>query len=519
MAVSGDTIEAIKRLPISSVLGGEEVFLRRIGREFVTHCLWHRDKNPSLTVSDDKGFVFCHVCQHHDDALGFIQQKFGISFVDACERVANKHGIPFKFIEEGGENASKRREHLASLYETVDKLQQYYRSQLAQYPNPIVFIQSRGIKPETSRHFALGYNHSDKRLTIPIADYKGRIVGFSARTILDDVKPKYKNTENNDIFCKSSIVFNEYAASSFIREADECVFVEGHLDVVSVWQYGIKNVVALQGTASPSNEVLERLLKKTNRFVLCMDADEGGKKAIGNFLKSVQHLTLTGKLDVRIASLPAGMDPDDFIRSDGNLRHVIAEAPSWLDWILDSWLKELDFSDKLKIQEVERQIKELFSRISSPALRAHYYDKASIQLAQNKQALAAEIAKGFHDYEYIEPSSGTWKRPDIKFTRRLVEKRILRLYIHKPNMRFILKPLLDYLYFPNMIWLRNRILELESIGEDSFNSETLMAVVAVSEQQYMQSLRPILSPSIELYDNDLSVAHIEDIMLREMPAT
>lgn len=518
VAVAPSTIETIKSLPVSSVLAAEDVFLRRVGREFVTHCLWHKDANPSLTVSDDKGFVFCHVCQHHDDALGFIQQKFGIGFADACERISSKHGIQIQYLEDDSILSEQRKQHLRSLYDGVEKLQKFYRNQLSQYPSAIPFIQSRNIKPETSRYFGLGYNHSDKRLTIPIKDYKGRIVGFSARTILNDIKPKYKNTENNEIFVKSNIVFNEYDASSHIREADECIFVEGHLDVITVWQAGIRNVVALQGTASPSAEVLSRLIKKTNRFVLCMDADEGGNKAIGNFLKSVQHLTLNGKLDVRIACLPQGKDPDDFIQSGGNLSDVISNASSWLDWILDSWLKELDFSDKLKIQEVERHIKELFSRISSPALRAHYYDKASIQLAQNKQALAAEIAKSFREHAPEEINSPTWKKPSLSSTRKMVEKRVLRLYIHKKEMRFILKPLLQHLHYPAMVWLRDRIEELEDITPASVSAQSLMAILIVSEQQYIQALRPVLAPSIVLHDNESSIAHMEDIMMTDIQA-
>lgn len=517
MAVSHNTIESIKAVPVSSVLAAEGIFLRQVGREFVTHCLWHKDANPSLTVSDDKGFVFCHVCQHHDDSIGFIQQKFGISFADACERVCNNHNIRLELTEDSFAVSEKRKKELEYLYSTVEKQQKYYREQLAVGPECITFIQSRNIKPETSKFFGLGYNRSDKRLTIPVKDYKGRIVGFSARTLLKDVKPKYKNTENNDIFNKSNIIFNEYDASSYIRESDECVFVEGHLDVVSVWQYGIKNVVALQGTATPSYEVISRLLKKTKRFVLCMDGDAGGRKAIANFLQSVQELTLGGKLEVRIASLPEGMDPDEVITSGGNLGKFIAEAPSWLDWILDSWLQELDFSDKLKIQEVEKQIKALFSRIASPALRAHYYDKASIRLAQNKQAVAAEIVKGFHDATNEEIHIATWKKPDLAFTRKLVEKRLLRLYIHNTEWRDILRPLLDYLQFPMMIWLRNRIFEIEQVGNDELDKEIIMAVLCVSEQQYVQSLRTIVSPSIDVHDDQMSIAYMEEILVQPLP--
>jgi len=93
-----------------------------------------------------------------------------------------------------------------------------------------------------------------------------------------DSKPKYKNTENNIVFNKAELVFNEYDAMDYVRSADQCIFVEGHVDVIAMWQAGIKNVVALQGTASPSDSIVQRMMRRTNSFVLCMDADEGRRK-------------------------------------------------------------------------------------------------------------------------------------------------------------------------------------------------------------------------------------------------
>lgn len=516
MAVSSITIEKIKALPVSGVLEKEGVFLKRIGREFVTNCLWHEDVNPSLTISDDKGFVFCHACQAHNDAIGFISKKYGLSFRQACERIANDHGIPMTFVDEDEDAYRRRKEEIDKCLNVVGNQQKLYRADLKTHADAIDFIKSRNISPETSRFFGLGYNKNERRLTIPISDYQGRIVGFSARAIDKDVKPKYKNTENNSIFNKGSLVFNEYNASNWIRDKDECIFVEGHIDVLMMWQSDIKNVVALQGTASPSFEIVKRLLRKTNRFVLCMDADGGGRAAIGKFLEAVQSFTLSGDLEVKIACLPDGMDPDEYIKSGGDIKELIANALPWLDWILDKWLNDLDFKDKIKIQKVESSIKELFSKIQSPALRAHYYDKASIRLAQNKQSLAAQIAKGFHEHKVDYKNKSRWDVPDYIQTRKIVEKRAVRLYIHEPNFRWVLKPLLEKLVFPNMIWLWNRIKEIEEFNANQLNLEALMAVLIVSEPHYLQQLRSILVPTINIKDNELQIAHIEDIMMRDL---
>ena len=512
MSVSQETIRKLKSLAVSDVLQNDGTYLKRVGREFVTQCLWHEDRNPSLTVSDDKGFVFCHVCQHHDDAIGFISEKHGITFTEACEKIAASNNIVVEYTNENKEEVSRKKKLRQAAIDTVADMQIQYRQDLQVHDEAIDFLRGRLILPETSRLFGFGFDSKQKRVTLPISNHVGNHVGFVARTIIPDVKPKYKNTENNVIFNKSDIVFNEYRAAEHIRSADECIFVEGHLDVVSLWQAGIKNVVALQGTASPSEGVLKRMIRKTKRFVLCMDADAGGVKAISKFLDTVKSYTLQGELDVRIAVLPDGMDPDDFIKSGGQLSTLISNAQSWLDWILDQWLNSLDFKDELKIQEVEKHIKDLFSQISSPALRSHYYDKASIRLAQNKQSLAAEISKGFHDFKTSSLKIKTWTKPSFEHTRKIVERRMLRLYIHNIDFRWVLAPLMKELYFPQMKWLWRRIEEIQNHTSDDFSHHALMAILCSAEPIYMQTLRSIVCPSITVDDSELSIAHIETVM-------
>lgn len=512
MSVSQETIRKLKSLLVSDVLQNDGTYLKRVGREHVTQCLWHEDRNPSLTVSDDKGFVFCHVCQHHDDAIGFIAEKHGISFSEACEKIAAANNITVEHTNEDKEEIAKKKKLRQAGIDAVSDMQIRYRQDLQVNKEAIDFLKGRMILPETSRFFGFGFDSKQKRVTIPISNHIGNHVGFVARTIIPDVKPKYKNTENNLIFNKSDIVFNEYRAAEHIRCADECIFVEGHLDVISLWQAGTKNVVALQGTASPSESVLRRMIRKTKRFVLCMDADAGGVKAISKFLDTVKSYTLQGELDVRIAVLPAGMDPDDFIKSGAQISTLISNAQSWLDWILDQWLNTLNFKDELKIQEVEKHIKDLFSQISSPALRSHYYDKASIRLAQNKQSLAAEISKGFHDFKTSSVKIKTWTRPNFEYTRKIVERRMLRLYIHNSEFRWLLEPLMKELYFPQMKWLWRRIEEIQSHTNDDFSHHALMAVLCSAEPIYMQTLRSIVCPSIVVDDTELSIAHIETVM-------
>lgn len=519
MALSSETIDKIKSLNISSVLDQEGIYLKRVGREFVTHCIWHKDKNPSLTVSDEKGFVFCHACREGGDIIHFIQKKFGLNFRESCERIAGANNISVVYEDEDPIENARRKEEIQKAINIVADKHSSYRKNLKQSNDCIEFLRTRGIKPETSRHFQLGYSIQENRLMIPIKDYRGVIVGFTGRA-LGDAKPKYKNTENNAIFNKSDIVFNEFDAIEAIRDSDECVFVEGHIDVISMWQAGIRNVVAIQGTGSPSMNILNRITRRTNRFVLCLDSDEAGEKAIGTFLNATKDLALQGKVDIRIASIPGFKDPDEAIANGVDMHLVVSDSTPWMDWILDQWLNKLDFNNSAQVQDAEKKIKEMISGFSSAALRAHYYDKAAIRLAQNKQSIAAQILKNFQSDTRPHPSQcRSWKRPDLGWTRFLVEKRLLRLYIHSPGMRNLLRPLTKRLVVPDMIWLWNRIEELEQNSSVDCTPSSVMAVLAVSEPRYMQKLRPIARPTIAIDESPMVLAHIEDVVMSDYQST
>lgn len=516
MAISARSIEQVKNLPPSAVLAAEGVELKRVGREFITRCVWHDDTNPSLTIADQKGFLFCHVCRASGDSINYIQQKYGLSFREAVERIARNHNIQVNYVDENSEDLKKRKLEQDNLYGLVESRQQSYRKELKESGKAIAFLKHRKILATTSREFGLGYDKSRNRITIPIHNSSGKLVGFSARS-LGAEKPKYINTENNLIFNKSDLVFNEFRALEHIRDAGECIFVEGHFDVISLWQAGIKNVVALQGTASPDSSVINRLLRRTSRFILCMDADEGGRRAISTFLKSVAELSFSGKLDVRIASLSEGKDPDEAIKAGVDMRAEIIKSVSWIDWVIDNWLDNLDFQDSVKFNEIENQIKELVSKISSPSLRAYYFDKAALRLAQNRQNLAAQIAKSFHDSNKKHAESRSWRIPTFMETRKNVEKRLLRLYLHRPNLREILRPLMGKLYYTEMIWLWKRIEEIEQFCDCQDFSLFLMAILMVAEPQYLQHLRPIITPTIKVDDSSGVILHIEDTMLKEVP--
>lgn len=517
MAVSQETLDRVRKIPMTSILEAEEIPFKTNGREAVTLCPWHADTHPSLTVNDDKGLCFCFACRSGSDSIAYVQQKFGLDFSEAVRRIAERHNVAFVEDNIDPEVAVQRAKVRANALAELQTQQDRFRANITSPRATRIhkFLADRGIIAATSKHFALGYATDGffaDRVTVPILDHRGTLVGFTGRATRDEMKPKYKNSESSELFDKSEIVYNEYNALQYIREAGSVIFVEGHFDVISLWQHGVRNVVAMQGTGAPSESVIKRLMKRTKRFILCYDGDEGGRKAIEQFIKSTGHLACQGQLTITIATLPEGMDPDEYVRQpDSDFYSLVESAPPWLDWQLDVWLRGLDRTDVQAFSNVERLVREFVESIQSPALRRHYVDKATRILAEDPIAAAA-LAQ---DWVANMPRLRTrrkWFKPEPSFTRNLVERRLLRLYIHFPDLRQYCRPIMDMLQFPSYRWLWRRLQELEESSAVDLTPHSVMAVLAVAEPHYTRQLRPLAVPTIKVCRDPGILRHIEDVM-------
>lgn len=519
--ISDFTIKSIKDLPITSILEKEGIEFKRIGKEAVTLCPWHNDKNPSLTLSDEKGLCFCFVCQIGADAIGFMQQKLGLTFSESIERIAFKNDIILTYEDIDPELAAQEAKRRAQFSEQLNNQQKLFRSLLKDTRASRIrqFLDDRKILPSTSKYFELGYASTGffaDRITVPIHDHIGSLIGFTGRITREDIKPKYKNSENNDYFDKSRIVFNEHRASAAIKESDSIVFVEGHFDVISLWQYGIANVVAMQGTVAPSEAVLSRLSKKTKRFILCYDSDEGGKKAIEQFIKVAGPLACRGEISISIAHLPESTDPDQCIRDNlVDMFSVIENSSPWLDWQLDVWLSSVDRSDTARFTQIEAKVKELINSIQSPVLRQHYIDKASKLLALDAAA-AIKVAKSWNENLSKININKTWNKPTPIQTKMSAERKLLRIYIHFKELRVSCKDMMNKLETPSYRWLWKRILEIEIYAPELNLRLVLLSVLVVSEPHYVRQLRPILNPTVNLSKQPGIMDHIRLAMANTM---
>lgn len=515
MALKDSTINKVRSVPLTEVLSCEGIEFKKVGREAVTLCPWHNDSHPSLTINDDKNLCFCFACGGGSDGIAFVQQKFGLGFADAVIRIAEKHNIAIEHDDLDPEQALRVAQQRKRALAQVESEQQIFRSALKEASGLKAreWLLRRGITPQICREFELGYargGYFRDRITVPVHDHRGMLVGFTGRRINDEIQPKYKNSASSEIFDKGALLFNEHRASAAARQSGYLVFVEGHFDVITLWQHGIHNVVATQGTAAPSIHSIKRLVRQCRRFVLLYDADDGGTNAIEHFIKAAGRLACDGELTLGVASLPQGMDPEDCIKAGVDLHALIEGAPQWLDWIIDKWLKDLDRSDTFRFSQAEQAIRELVQSIKSPALRQHYIDKSAKVLGSNAKS-AAKLAQSWYQSLGKTRTAVQWHRPGFDWVRNQAERRFLRSYIHFPETRAELTSLGTRLQSPSHLWLWNRLVELEQHCPE-WQADAVMAILAVAEPNYVRILRPLVMPTIKMDNQKGILGHVQAVL-------
>ena len=521
MGISPRTLDKIKSAPISKVIEDLGAKLKKVGREYVTQCVWHEDTNPSLTINDDKGFCFCHVCRNGGDAIKYTQQRKGLGFVDATNLSASILGIQVENDggdpEEQARIKAKREKALQAL--RVD--QDIYRANLRHEKAGRIrdILKERGLTAPTSKEFGLGYasrGFFSGRITVPIYNHRNELVGWTGRTTKDQ-PGKYKNSQDSDIFNKKSLVFNEVRAKEAARMAGCLIFVEGHLDVVSLWQYGIANVVAMQGTGAPEPYVLERLAKAADNFILCFDGDAGGNKAVQQFITAAGPMAKKGQIQINVAQMPEGKDPDEVCREGGDqaFHDLLASSVPWLDWVIDTWTAGLDKSNSAFVTEVERALRKEVDGLQSNAVRTHYIDKIARAISHSDKE-ANDLVKNWGD-RTVEVAKREWVARSPQQTRIITERRMLRIFIHRPAHRDSLRQYLSTMYHPPLQWLSELILELEEHCATDLTPYSIMAVVAASEPHFMSQLRTVVQPSVHIDDSEGVLKHISDILSEDVP--
>ncbi|MDH5205710.1 MAG: DNA primase, partial [Hylemonella sp.] len=348
--------ELLARADVVEIVG-RTVQLKKGGANFMGLCPFHAEKSPSFTVSPTKQFYHCFGCGKHGDAINFLMEQTGMSFIDAVKDLAQQYGmqVPEEQVSpEERARAAEQREKQATLGDVLEKAGEAWRKQLKNSPRAVAYLKGRGLSGEIARQFGLGYApegwrslasvfpsyddpllvesglviaHADEgggeekrydrfrdRIMFPIRNVKGECIGFGGR-VLGDEKPKYLNSPETPVFSKGRELYGLFEARNAIREAGYVLVSEGYMDVVALAQLGFPNTVATLGTACTA-EHAQKLFRFTEAVVFSFDGDAAGRRAARRALDAALPFANDVR-SVKFLFLPDGHDPDSYIRELG----------------------------------------------------------------------------------------------------------------------------------------------------------------------------------------------------------
>ncbi len=391
MRIPESKVEEIRSAANIVDVVSEFVQLRKRGKNFLGLCPFHSEKTPSFTVSEEKQIFHCFGCHAGGNVFKFLMDYEKISFVESIEEIAKRYGIN---IEYEGSETSEKQSIQEALYDINTIAARYFSDNLLNHPDGEAareYFQKRKIKPQSMRAFGLGYAFSgwehfvnfavekkidleqavslgligrnndgrlyDKfsgRIIFPIFSPNGRVVAFAGRIMeKKETSAKYLNSPESIIYVKGRILYGLSHAKDEIRRLDKAILVEGYMDLISLHQSGIKNVVAVSGTALTEEQV-QLLSRYTKNVVLLFDADTAGIKAS---MRSIE-LLLKKDMEIKIASLPQGEDPDSFVNNFGRekFEEIIKKAQNFLEYQSSFYESQGMFEEASKAAEAIREL-------------------------------------------------------------------------------------------------------------------------------------------------------------------
>ena len=347
--------ELINRTDVVEVVG-RYVPLKKGGANYMGLCPFHGEKSPSFSVSPTKQFFHCFGCGKNGNAIGFLMEHGGMSFIEAVKDLAQSYGLQVPEDDADPaerQRAQQQRQRQATLNEVLEKAGESYRKHLKTSPQAIDYLKGRGLSGEVAKQFGLGYapegwrnlasvftdyqdallvesglvisheesGEEDKRydrfrdrIMFPIRNVKGECIGFGGR-VLGDGTPKYLNSPETPVFSKGRELYGLFEARTALREAGYVLVTEGYMDVVALAQLGFPNAVATLGTACTTDHV-QKLFRFTDSVVFSFDGDAAGRRAARKALDGALPFASDTR-NVKFLFLPAEHDPDSFVRAHG----------------------------------------------------------------------------------------------------------------------------------------------------------------------------------------------------------
>jgi len=474
VGLSENIVDDIKsRCNIVDVIG-RHVALKKAGSNYKGICPFHNEKTPSFVVSETKQIFTCFGCGAAGDVIEFVQRYHNLDFPGAIEKLAGEYGIEIKSSSFRGERER------AVLYEINREAAAYFYRAFTKAPNAgFEYMKKRGIEPATLRKFGIGYadgewdslyqyfmekgtdqktllelglisysngKYYDKyrdRVIFPIINTRGKVIGFGGRA-LGDGTPKYLNSSESPVFLKKNNLYGLNLTRQDINKENQVILVEGYMDVISLYQHGVRNVSASLGTALTESQV-DMLKRYTKNVILAYDSDQAGQAAA---LRGMDILHKKG-CKVKVLQIPDGKDPDEFIKKNGKdeFLQLVQNAMPFADYKIHLLKQRLDLSTTEGsvefLQETAKVLKEL-----SPVEADIYIKKIARETKISEGAIRLEIngnnntenARNAGRLQVSETVKGQLQNDKSIGTGSEIEKNLIRLMLIKSSYVARVKP-------------------------------------------------------------------------------
>ena len=468
MAIMDQAQQIREKIDIVSFIS-EYLPLKKAGRNFKANCPFHNENTPSFVVSPERQIWHCFGCGKGGDAFTFLMEYENMEFPESLRALAKKAGVVLR--ETGfrkGEYSEKEKiysinSQALKFYQFILTKHQAGKSALSYLINKRkinkgmietfslgfspnagsalsdYLLTKKGYKNKDLLTFGVSYERVGKlydffrgRIIFPLFDHRGNVTGFSGRSLDDKNLPKYINTKETPVYHKGSMFFGLNSAKDEIKAKQDAIIVEGEFDTISLYMEGLKNVVAIKGTALTENQV-NLLSRFTPKVTLCLDQDNAGFEATRRSLEVLEKKGLTASIVV----LKNAKDPDEAIKKNpAEFKKKVKEAIGVYDFLIDKFTKESSKDTALGKKKITDNLLPLISNISNEIIKEHYLKNLSKIIDVSLESLAKEVDKlskvGGED-KIIIP------KKDKRTRRELLEEYLLALVIQSQNLSLALE--------------------------------------------------------------------------------
>ena len=404
--------------------------LRRAGpSSYQGLCPFHDERTPSFGIDPAKKVYYCFGCGESGDLFSFVQETEGVDFKGALELLAERYGVELQLEQEDprAEEKRKRRERLLELLKRTTAYYERYLWESSEAKAAREYLEGRGLQEATLREFRVGYAPSAwdrvllasrrggfseaelyatglaqrskqngqpydrfrSRIMFPLTDVRGRVLGFGARAMGEEQKPKYLNTSDNDVYHKGLHLYGADLARSHATRAGSVILCEGYTDVIALHQAGLRNAVGLMGTALTGEQVGE-LARMAQTVLLALDSDTAGQEA----MLRASGLAAKRKLELRVVSMPPGTDPADLLQRDGAaaMNEAVSASVPFVRFRVERVLASGDHSSPESQDRMIDELRPVFAQLAEGAMRMELIRMASSRLAVKDSAFEQRLA-------------------------------------------------------------------------------------------------------------------------------